>query len=67
MTGQQEVVWRKLIGAKRHSMLITKTLTLKDAQYQDLLIVPQTQGIGGKEVLTKLLMPWKPEDTGGFV
>lgn len=65
--GQQEGGWRKLIGVRHLFMHITRTLTLKGAQCQDLPTVPLTKVIGGKGLHTKLLMPLKPEGTGGFV
>lgn len=67
ITGQQEGDWRKLIGVRHPFMHITRTLTLKGAQRQDLPTVPLIKVIGGKGLHTKLLMPLKLEGTGGFV
>jgi len=67
ITGQQEGDWRKLIGVRHPFMHITRTLTLKGAQRQDLQTVPLIKVIGGKGLHTKLLMPLKLEGTGGFV
>lgn len=67
ITGQPGVGLRRLIGVRHHSMHITRTLTLKGAQYRDQLTVPLTQVIGGRGQLTRPLMPLKHEGIGGFV